>query len=79
MRMAVTSRLFNAYLRRFLESAQVERNGTVGRGSKEDIHVLCEVQERLFISNAPRLTSLPFGAYLPESLDRSQWCGADNT
>jgi hypothetical protein len=79
IRMAVTSRLFNAYLRRFLQSAQATSNHTVGRGSKEDIHVPCGVQERLFISNDPPLTLLPLGAYLPESLDKSQWCGADNT
>jgi len=60
-------------------STQVENDNTVGRGSKGDIHVLYEAQERLYISNASHLTNQPLGAYLPESLDRSQWCGADNT
>jgi len=52
--MAVTSRLFKAYLRRFLRvSSATNWDGvTLGKGSKEAIHGPCEAQERLTLDAA---------------------------
>jgi len=44
------------------------------------IHDPCVDLERLKQSELCwRERKVPFGAYLPESLDNSQWWGADNT
>jgi len=86
-RIAVTSRLFNAYLRRFLmvrENSWYKCGCTWERGSMVEILDLCEDQGTLQVSKGNIVKYFnwwfrPLGAYFPESLDKSQWCGADNT